>query len=67
MSAKLAANWVIGEVAAHLNRDDLAMTDNPITPASNQQGDAAYRVGVENGISLVRDRDEVYLRVRYTF
>ena len=43
------------------------MPINPITPASNQQGDSAYLVGVDNGISLARDRDEVFLRLRYTF
>jgi len=42
LSAKLAANWVIGELAAHLNRDDLAMTDNPITP--NQLGQMIERL-----------------------
>jgi len=38
-----------------------------IGPVSNQRGKYAYKVGVENGISLVRDRDEVFLRLRYTF
>lgn len=38
-----------------------------IGPAANQRGKYAYKVGVENGISLVRDRDEVFLRLRYTF
>lgn len=30
--AKLAANWLMGEVAAALNRDDLELTDCPIKP-----------------------------------
>ena len=38
-----------------------------IGPASNQRGQYAYQVGVENGIALVRDRDEVFMRLRYTF
>jgi hypothetical protein len=38
-----------------------------IGPASNQRGEYAYKVGVENGIALVRDRDEVFMRLRYTF
>ena len=32
MEAKLAANWLIGEVSAQLNRDGLNMTQCPITP-----------------------------------
>ncbi len=31
-NAKLCANWLIGEVSAQLNRDDLEMTQCPITP-----------------------------------
>ena len=33
----------------------------------NQVGDGAYRTWVENGLSVIRDRDEAYLRIRYTF
>ncbi len=40
---------------------------NGIGPPSNEQGDWAYQGGAENGLSIVRDRDEVYLRLRYTF
>ncbi|TDY04343.1 aspartyl/glutamyl-tRNA(Asn/Gln) amidotransferase subunit B [Thiohalophilus thiocyanatoxydans] len=29
--AKLAANWVIGELAGYLNREDIAIGDSPIT------------------------------------
>jgi len=39
---------------------------NPITPGS-QAGAWAYRSWVENGLAVVRDRDEVYMRIRYTF
>ena len=31
--AKLAANWVMGELASQLNRDDLAIDASPLTPA----------------------------------
>ena len=27
----------------------------------------AYKDFVENGLSAIRDRDEIFLRVRYTF
>jgi hypothetical protein len=39
---------------------------NPIAP-SDQAGAWAYRSWVENGLAVVRDRDEVYMRIRYTF
>ncbi len=32
--AKLAANWVMGELSAALNRDDLAVADCPLPPAA---------------------------------
>jgi hypothetical protein len=43
--------------------------DMAISPLSlgNRAGRHAYRDFVENGISAVRDRDEVFLRIRYTF
>ncbi|MEE2673664.1 MAG: DUF1302 family protein [Myxococcota bacterium] len=43
------------------------ISSNGIGPASQQQGDWAYQGGAQNGISIVRDRDEAYLRIRYTF
>jgi len=39
---------------------------NPLAP-SNQAGAWAYRSWVENGLAVIRDRDEVYMRLRYTF
>jgi hypothetical protein len=44
--------------------------DSPIAPLGligTEQGRLAYRDGVENGLAVVRERDEVYLRIRYTF
>jgi hypothetical protein len=39
---------------------------NPIGP-SNQTGAYAYREWVENGLAAIRDRDEVFMRLRYAF
>ncbi|MCP5068774.1 MAG: hypothetical protein GY946_19610, partial [bacterium] len=41
----------------------------PITPTalSNRAGRHANKDFVENGLSAVRDRDEFFLRIRYTF
>jgi hypothetical protein len=33
----------------------------------NRVGNGAYKSFVENGLSAVRERDEFYLRIRYTF
>src|SRR5690606_36730118 len=30
--AKLGANWVLGELAAAVNRDEMTLTDSPVTP-----------------------------------
>ncbi len=46
------------------------LTDMPINeigPPSNRASDKTYKVGVENGLSLIRKRDEVFLRLRWTF
>ena len=34
---------------------------------SNRVGRHAYKASVENGLSPVRDRDELYLTIKYTF
>jgi hypothetical protein len=46
----------------------------PKTAELNTIGDPPFRVGrdydkvfEENGLSPIRDRDEIYLRIRYTF
>jgi hypothetical protein len=44
--------------------------DMPIAPlgtVGTQAGSLAYRVGVENALAVVRERDEAFLRLRYTF
>ena len=40
---------------------------NPIAPAGPRAGPNAYQDGTEPGLSLVRDRDEVFMTLRYTF
>ncbi len=40
---------------------------NPISPPVNRADPHAYQVPVENALSLVRDRDEVFMKLRYTF
>jgi len=39
----------------------------PLGPLRNQAGEGAYRSYVENGLSPIRNRDEIFLRIRYTF
>ncbi len=40
---------------------------NPAGGVSNRQGKRRDQVGVEAGLAPLRDRDEIYLRLRYTF
>ncbi|MHB0774394.1 Asp-tRNA(Asn)/Glu-tRNA(Gln) amidotransferase subunit GatB [Halomonas sp. WWR20] len=46
--AKLAANWVQGELAAHLNRENLDIDDSPVT--ARQLGELVARV-IDNTIN----------------
>lgn len=47
--------------------DIVDMPVNGLGPASNQQGPYAYRVASDDGVSIVRSTDNVYLRLRYAF
>ncbi|RIL07476.1 MAG: hypothetical protein DCC71_02840 [Proteobacteria bacterium] len=40
---------------------------NEIRPALNRTGKHAYEDAVANGLSALRERDELYLNIRYTF
>ena len=40
---------------------------NEIRPGLNRVGNDAYKDPVENGLAALRERDEVYLQIRYTF
>ena len=40
---------------------------NEVRPGLNRTGHDAYEDPVENGLSAIRERDEVYLLLRYTF
>jgi hypothetical protein len=65
-SATLGVNIFFGRTELH------RMSLNEIAPASNRapQGNneaVAYQDGVENVLSVVRKRDEFYLRLRWTF
>ena len=46
------------------------LTDMPVqevSPVVNRAGRNAYRVGVDNGLSGIRKRDEVFVRLRWSF
>jgi len=40
---------------------------NELRPGLNRTGNHAYEDAVQNGLSVLRERDEVWLNVRYTF
>jgi len=43
------------------------MAERPIGPPGNRLGSHAYENSIEPGFSVIRDRDELWLRLRYTF
>ncbi len=60
-SATVGVNWFFG---------DPQLRSSPLLPVSavdTQVGRDSYRQGVENGLAVVRDRDEVFFRLRYTW
>ena len=60
-SAELGLLWFFG-------RPDLRpMPINEISPAVNRAGRNAYRNAVDNGLSGVSQRDEIYLKLRWAF
>jgi len=40
---------------------------NPVGTSSTRVGPSNSTAWVENGLSAVRERDEAFLRIRYTF
>jgi hypothetical protein len=46
---------------------EVQMPINGLAPVQERFGRNAYKSFVEPGLSLVRERDEVFLRIRYTF
>jgi hypothetical protein len=44
-----------------------AMPVNPVATVQQNYGQNAYDTYSEPGLSLIRDRDEAYMRIRYTF
>ena len=49
----------------HTELKDMPTQD--FAPAANRSGPNAYETGVDNGLSLIRQRDEVFMRLRWTF
>jgi hypothetical protein len=61
LSAAVGANFFFGRQQ---------LVDSPVAELRaglNRTGDDAYRDAAENGLSPLRDRDEIYLTLRYTF
>jgi len=57
----------IGALAFWGRRQLIDMPLNEIGPTSNRSGPFAYQDSTENGLSLLRNRDEIFARLRYTF
>jgi hypothetical protein len=55
-------------VAAFGGREqERVMPINEISTASERFGRNAYKSSVQNGLAVIRERDEIFLRVKYTF
>ncbi|MEB2343605.1 MAG: hypothetical protein OZ948_02565, partial [Deltaproteobacteria bacterium] len=60
-SATVGANFFFGREQ---------FVNSPISElraGQNRTGDHAYEEAAENGLAVLRDRDEIYLTLRYTF
>ena len=63
-SSDFSATFGLALFTGREERRDMALSP---TSLSNRVGRNAYNDFVENGISAVRERDEVFLRLRYSF
>ena len=55
-------------LAAFLGREqERPMPINGLAPVTERFGRNAYKSFIEPGLSVVRERDEIFLRIRYTF
>ena len=43
------------------------MPISELAPAGDRFGRNAYTLVVENGLAVIRERDEIFLRIKYTF
>ncbi|MCP3982937.1 MAG: hypothetical protein GY723_01025 [bacterium] len=63
-TSNFSATFGLALFAGRTQRKDMPI--NPIA-SRNRTGRGASKSFVENGLSAIRDRDELFLRVRYTF
>ena len=55
-------------IAAFAGREqERLMPISEVAPSGDRFGRNAYRSSVENGLAVIRERDEAFLRVKYTF
>jgi hypothetical protein len=55
-------------IAAFAGREQLRVGPLvDLAPVGEQFGRNAYKTSVQNGLAAIRERDEIFLRVRYTF
>jgi hypothetical protein len=60
-SVTFGISWFVGRESYY------PMPMRGIAPVSNRAGVHAYQDGTEQLLSLIRNRDEAWLRLRYTF
>ena len=55
-------------IAAFMGREEeRPMPVNELAIAGSRFGRNAYKTSVENGLAVIRERDEIFLRLKYTF
>ena len=55
-------------LAAFMGREqEVTMPINGLAPVTERFGRNAYKSFIEPGLAVVRERDEMFLRIRYTF
>ena len=55
-------------IAAFAGRDQLRRAPiNDLAIVTDSFGRNAYRTSVQNGLAVIRERDEIFLRIKYTF
>jgi len=61
LSVAIGMNWFFGETTF------VDMATREFAPAGNRAGKRAYQDGVDQAIASFRDKDEIWLKLRWTF
>ena len=57
----------VGALLFFGREETVDMPVNDIAAGFDRTGNGAYKNSVENGLAVIRDRDEIFMRLRYSF